>query len=196
VPGATDSSVPSPGDDPYPKEHPVRCIFAGNLLWKSYGGGANAGLVDKLNRLGESLARRGIRLYTMGTGDGADIDPRYVTHLGALPYDETWNYFYHADAGIEMVKTDGFMHNNESSKIYHYLRAGLPVVSEEGLPNNGLIEEAKLGFIVENGNPELMAEKIETAAHAQWDREYAVKFIVENHTWEKRALIYNEIIGG
>ena len=195
VPGAADSSIPGPGENPYPKEHPVRCIFAGNLFWRSYAGEANAALVNKLNRLGESLTRRGIRLYTMGTGDIINIDARYVTHLGALPYEETWNYYYHANAGIEMVKTGKFMHNNESSKIYHYLRAGLPVVSEEGLPNNGLIEEAKLGFIVENGNPELMAEKIEVAAHTAWDREYAVRFVLDYHTWEKRAMIYHEIIG-
>lgn len=194
VPGAADSSVPEAKEDPYPKEHKIRCIFAGNLFTRKYAPEANASLVNKLNQLGKLLLNRGIRLYLIGPGDIRSIDTKYVTYLGVLPYEMTWNYYNHAHVGIEMVKAGKFMHNNESSKIYHYLRAGLPVVSEEGLPNNDLIREAKLGFVVENGNLELMARKIEEAAYSDWDRDRAVNYILEHHTWDKRAKIYHDII--
>lgn len=196
VPGAADSSIPAPGKNPYPKKHPVRCVFAGNLFRKEYAPEANTAVVKKLNALGELLSVRGIRLYTMGTGDGGALDPDFVTHLGTLPYEATWNYYHHAHAGIELVKMGNFMHNNESSKIYHYLRAGLPVISEDGIPNNNLVEESGLGLIAENGNLPAMAEKIEIAVQMDWDRGRGIRYIIDNHTWEKRAEIYNGVIRG
>ena len=86
------------------------------------------------------------------------------------------------------------MHNNESTKIYHYLRAGLPVVSESGFPNDNVIEEAELGFVTENGNIELMAQNIIKAAVQDWDREHAKKYILRNHTWDKRVEVYDKLL--
>ncbi|MGD9652134.1 MAG: hypothetical protein AB7V12_07185 [Candidatus Dadabacteria bacterium] len=196
VPGAADSVIPSPGKDPFPQKHPVRCIFAGNLFWRKYAPDANAAVVKKLNTLGGLLAARGIRLFTMGTGDAKGLDPGFVTHLGAVPYEDTWNYFHHAHAGIELVKMGRFMHNNESSKIYHYLRAGLPVVSEDGIPNNHVATESGLGLISESGNLPEMATKIEEAIQSDWDRGRGIRYIIDNHTWERRAEIYDGIIRG
>jgi glycosyltransferase involved in cell wall biosynthesis len=130
----------------------------------------------------------------IGPGDAGRLDRRYVKYLGVIPYEGTWDYLHFAHVGVELVKGEKFMHNNESSKVYHYLRAGLPVVSEEGLPNNDLIEKARLGFVVKNSDLELMAQKIEEAAHSNWDRTYAINYILDNHTWDKRAEIYDKII--
>lgn len=196
APGAADSSIPSPGKDPYPKRYPLRCLFAGNLFWKTYAPEANAAAVKKLNALGRLLSARGIRLFAMGTGDVKGLDADLVTHLGAVPYEDTWNYYQHAHAGIELVKMGKFMHNNESSKIYHYLRAGLPVVSEDGIPNNNLVGESGLGFIAENGDLPGMAEKIEAAVLTDWNRGRAIRYIIDNHTWEKRAEVYDGLIRG
>ncbi len=103
VPGAADSVIPPPGKDPYTKKHPARCIFAGNLFWRKYAPDANAAVVNKLNALGGLLAAHGIRLFAIGTGDAKGLDPDFVTHLGAVPYEDTWNYFHHAQVGIELV---------------------------------------------------------------------------------------------
>ncbi|MGH7908260.1 MAG: hypothetical protein ACRENW_00240 [Thermodesulfobacteriota bacterium] len=194
VPGAVDGSVPPPSEDPYPKEHKIRCIFAGNVFYRNYAPEANTALIDKLNKLGKLLFSRGAKLYVIGPGDAGQLDKRYVAYLGVVSYDESWNYFHFAHVGVELVKGGRFMHNNESSKVYHYLRVGLPVVSEEGLPNNSLIEESKLGFVIENSNLELMAQKIEEAADKDWNRDYAINYILNNHTWDKRAEIYDRII--
>jgi glycosyltransferase involved in cell wall biosynthesis len=86
------------------------------------------------------------------------------------------------------------LEDNESSKIYHYLHVGLPVVSESGSPNDYVVKESNLGFVVENGKLELMAQKINEAAHKTWNRDYAVNYILKNHAWDKRVEIYDRII--
>lgn len=194
VPGAVDRSVPSSSQDPYPKEAKTRCIFAGNLLQRNFAPEANLALIHKLNKLGQCLSMRGARLYVIGPGDAEHLDKKYVAYLGIKQYEEAWDFLYFAHVGVELVKGEKFMHNNESSKVYHYLRVGLPVVSEEGLPNNDLIKKARLGFVVKNSDLELMAQKIEEAAHSNWDRTYAINYILDNHTWDKRAEIYDKII--
>jgi hypothetical protein len=82
------------------------------------------------------------------------------------------------------------MHNNESSKIYCYLRAGLPVVSESGFPNDHVVEESGLGFVAENGDLERMAALIVEAARRDWDRDRAVRYVLDKHTWDARAETY------
>jgi len=193
VPGAVDRDIPPASRDPFPRDGKPRCIFAGNIYDRYSQPEANRVLVQKLSALGKILAQRGIRLYMIGPGDIRQLDRRWVTHLGVMPYEETWDYFHFAQVGI-VVAAGAFMHNNESSKIYYYLRAGLRIVSEKGFPNDHIIAESKLGFCVENGNLELMADKIEEAVRSEWDRDFAIRYVLENHTWEKRVAVYDKLI--
>ena len=192
VPGAADHFIPPPRRDPYPNVgHQKKILFAGNV-YRVEQPEANEVLIAKLNRLGKLLAEYNARLYMIGSGDVSRLDERYVTHLGAIPYLEAWDYFHYADIGV-VVAPGSFHHNNESTKIYHYLRVGLPVVSEAGFPNDQIVVESKLGFVVESGNLELMARKVVEALHKDWDREHAISFILNNHTWDKRAESYDKI---
>jgi len=193
VPGGVDRYIPPPARDPYPKENKTRCIFAGNVYTRKVQPEANRVLVAKLNKLGRLLSDRGARLYMLGPGQVRQIDKRCVTYLGVVSYEEAWNYFHFAHVGV-VVAAGRFMQNNESTKIYHYLRTGLPVVSEAGFPNGNIITESRLGCLVENGNLEQMAQKIEEAPHVNWDRNYAINYVLENHTWDKRAEVYGKII--
>ena len=196
VPGAVDRDIPEPADDPYPAGGGGRCLFAGNFSWKNYAPRANATLSEKLNRLGELLARHEIRLYTVGPGDTDLLDSRYVTHLGVVPYERSWSYLQFAHVGIDLVKGQGFLHNTESSKLYHYLRAGLPAVVEAGLPNADLVEAAGLGYVVPSDDLALFAQKVADAAAERWDRRRAVDYILEHHTWDSRALVYHRLLTG
>ncbi len=194
VPGAVDRQIPPPAKNPYGEESRKRCLFAGNVYTGLTQPEANKVLIDKLNELGKLLSPHGVKLYLLGNGDMSKLDKRYVTYLGTAPYRESWDYLHHADAGI-VVSAGKFMHNNESSKLYYYLRAGLPVVSEEGFPNDHLIPESRLGFLVESGNLELMAQKIVEAAEKQdWDRDYARSYISNHHTWDTRVEVYDKIL--
>ncbi|GBE01280.1 hypothetical protein BMS3Bbin06_01259 [bacterium BMS3Bbin06] len=193
VPGGVEKCIPTSSKNPYPPGKGKRCVFAGNIYGRFSQPDANKTLVNKLNRLGKLLKGYDIQLYMIGAGNIRRLDRGYVNHLGVVPHERAWDYFHYAHAGV-VVAAGGFMHNNESSKIYHYLRAGLPVVSESGFPNDHIVRESRLGFAVENGNMELMAEKIHEAADKDWDRDYAVSYILNNHTWDKRAEVYNGII--
>jgi len=113
--------------------------------------------------------------------------------LGEVPLPKCWDYFYYANIGI-VVSAGKFMHNNESTKIYHYIRAGLPVVSESGFPNDDVVRESKLGFVTENGNMELMAQNIIKAATTDWNKDYAKEYIIKNHTWDKRVEVYDKLL--
>jgi len=192
VQGGVDANIPPPMRDPYPERRGKRCLFAGHIYSRHSQPEANSVLIGRLNQLGELLAARGGRLYMLGSGDVRRLDRKYVTYLGTTSYQRSWDYFHFADVGI--VVSAGIHHNNESSKIYHYLRAGLPVVSEAGFPNDNVVVEARLGFVIDNGNLEKMAAKIEEAANQDWDRDSAVNYILNHHTWDKRVEVYDALL--
>jgi hypothetical protein len=193
VPGAVDALIPPPGRDPFPADGRRRCLFAGNIYSAECQPEAHATLVAKLNDLGRRLNRRSIRLYQMGPGTCSSLNPAYVTCLGAVPYLKSWNMMRHADIGL-VLALGAEPNENESTKIYHYLRVGLPTVCESGFPNQGLIEAAQLGIIVPNGNIEAMANAIEFSLDRRWDRQRAIDFVLAGHTWLHRARIYDETI--
>ena len=193
VPGGVDAEIPPPSRDPYPVHHAPRILFAGNVYDRHSQPEAHRVLIDKLNQLGKLLTVRGMRLYLLGVGDISRLDKKYVTYLGAVPYDASWDYLHFANVGI-VISAGNFMHNNESTKIYHYLRVGLPVVSESGFPNDYVVPQAKLGFVVPSGNMQTLAENIQTALEQKWNREHAIQYILEHHTWDKRVEIYDQIL--
>jgi glycosyltransferase involved in cell wall biosynthesis len=120
------------------------------------------------------------------------IDHNVVTYLGAVRYEDIFDYHYFADVGI--VLAQGEIQHNESSKIYYYLRTGLPVASEEPVPNNDVIREANLGFIVPYNDIHAMVKRIEEGIYKKWDRARAVDYILKNHTWNQRVQKYYRII--
>jgi len=191
VPGAVDADPPPPGPDPYPDPTRPRCVFSGNLYHAQRE--ANRVLIDKLNELGRHLTRLGARLYVVGPGRAGRLDPRVVTYLGSFPYLQSWDHLYHADVGI-LVAPGKFLHNNESTKVYHYLRAGLPVASEAGFPNDHVLRDSGLARMAGNGRLAEVAALAVEAAHQPWNRDHAIRFILDNHTWDRRAQVYDALL--
>jgi hypothetical protein len=191
VPTGVDREIPSPCRNPYEGLRTKIAVYIGhiymgtqrevNLLWQR-----------KLNGLGRRLKKKKITLCFVGLGDFDQLDPEAVTHLGPVENDRIWDYHYFADVGIALAQ--GPVQHNESSKIYYYLRAGLPVVSEGGIPNNDLIRETGCGFIAPYGDEETMADLVETAACRKWPKEESAQFMVDNHTWDQRARVYDRLI--
>jgi hypothetical protein len=193
VPGAVDAEIAAAGADPYPADGRPRVLFAGNIYRLQDQPEANRVLSAKLNALGTHLAKRGARLYFLGTGNTSALDRTVVTHLGHASYDASWDFMRFAAVGV-VVAAGPFMHNNESTKIYHYLRAGLPVVSEAGFPNDHVVTESGLGDVVPNGDMVLMAERVDAAIQRDWDRHAGVAYVLANHTWDCRAAVYDRVI--
>jgi hypothetical protein len=191
VPGAAPRTIPAVGADPFPPRRGPRVLFSGNIYHHAQPE-ANRVLVDKLNALGDKLAPD-TQLFFSGPGRSDRLDPRFVVNLGVVPYDRAWQQMFHADVGV-VVSAGAFMHNNESTKIYHYLRAGLPTVVEAGFPNDHVVVESGLGVVSPTGDMEEMAERVRAAARATWDREAAVRYVLANHTWDARARVYDDVI--
>jgi hypothetical protein len=190
VPGAAERQLPPPGQDPYPPKKGIRCVFSGNFYQSQVE--ANRSLVQKLNTLGRHLSGHG-RVFVVGPGDASDLDPRYVTYLGAVHYEKSWDYLRFADVGV-VVSAGPFMHNNESTKIYHYLRAGLPMVTESGFPNEHVAVESGLAEVVRAGAIGEMAAQVRRLAAEPRDRDRAVSYILGRHTWEHRVETYGEVL--
>ena len=193
VPGAAPATIPRVGADPFPTppRRGIRVLFSGNIYHDEQAE-ANLVLVDKLNALGRRMAPDA-QLFFAGPGTVTRLDSRVVQYLGVVPYDRSWQHMFHADVGI-VVSAGAFMHNNESTKIYHYLRAGLPTVSEAGFPNDHVVLESGLGFLSPSGDMDQMAARVREAARATWDREAAVRYVLANHTWDVRGRIYDDVI--
>jgi glycosyltransferase involved in cell wall biosynthesis len=193
VPGGVDAMIPRRGRDPYRRHGRIAVLFAGNIYSPTAQPEAHQVMVTKLNELGRRLLPLGARLHFLGTGDTSRLDPEALHCHGSVPYDRSWRYLLHADVGI-VVSAGTFMHNNESTKLYHYLRAGLPVVSESGFPNDHVVHDSGLGRLVENGDLERMARTIVEVAAAEWDRERAIEYVLRHHTWDRRCEVYDRIL--
>jgi glycosyltransferase involved in cell wall biosynthesis len=191
VPTGVDREIPPPGRNPYEGLGTKIAVYIGNI-YKGTQREVNLLWQSKLNRLGRRLKTKQIRLCFVGLGDLDQLDPEAVTCLGPVENDRIWDYQYFADVGI--VLAQGPVQHNESSKIYYYLRAGLPVVSEGAIPNDHLIGETGCGLIARYGDEEEMADLVETAAFRQWPKEEAARHMVENHTWDHRARVYDRLI--
>ena len=191
VPTGVDREIPPPGRNPYGDLRQKIAVYIGNfyvdtqrdinLLWQ-----------HRLNVLGSLLKKSGIRLYLVGPGNVSQLDPNSVVYLGPIDNSRIWDYQYFADVGIALAQ--GKVQHNESSKIYYYLRTGLPVVSEGPIPNNYLIKETNLGLIADYADDQVMAEMIEEAVHKKWHKKDAINYILSHHTWHKRAEAYERLI--
>jgi len=191
VPTGVDRDVPPPGSNPYAAFSEPVALYLGNI----YGNAQrdiNLAWQARLNALGRLLRARGIRLCFVGTGLVDQLDASCVTNLGSARNDRAWDYQYFARVGIALAQ--GPIQDNESSKIYYYLRTGLPVVAEASIPNCALIQAAECGIVTPYGDDERMAASIETSVNTTWDQEAAVRYTLENHTWDQRALAYDRVI--
>ena len=103
-------------------------MYIGNLYPRDCQPELNLQWQERLNRLGARLLKRGIRLYFVGPGLTDRLDERMVTTVGPISHELIWDYQYFADVGIVLAR--GAAQIDDASKLYYYLRAGLPVVSE------------------------------------------------------------------
>jgi glycosyltransferase involved in cell wall biosynthesis len=193
VPGAADARLPRPGPDPYERDGWRRCLFAGNIYSLRAQPAANQRLTASLNALGRRLVDHRIRLYFLGGGDTTGLDANAVRSVGAVAHERAWDYMRAADVGL-VLALGGAPNENESTKIYHYLRVGLPVVCESGFPNERLVTDLAMGEVVANGDVDGMAAAVARVAGAAWDRDAATAHVLAHHTWDARAATYAPVI--
>lgn len=194
VPTGVDAEIPAPAVNPYRRlgiAGPV-ALFAGNIYSRTQQAEINELWQSRLNQLGRALKRRGISLVAMGSGVTDRLDPAAVLHLGEIDADEYWNWQHHAQVGI--VFAQGPVQDNESSKIYYYLRTGLPVICEDSVPNLAIIEETRCGAIVPYGDIEAMADAAIAQLSTRHDVGAIARYMIENHSWDARAALYDPVL--
>jgi glycosyltransferase involved in cell wall biosynthesis len=193
LPTGVDAGFPRDLPNPYAAFGEKVIVYIGNLYdIRSGQRTVNVLWQTRLTAIGRILKQRGIRLVVIGPGESDLLDPEAVTYLGPIDNEKIYAYKYHASAGL--VLAQGSVQHNESSKIYEYLRSGLPVVSEAPVPNNAVILQAGLGYVADFMDDDHISSLLEQAVNTQWDRQAALAYMVDNHTWDKRVSVYHSII--
>jgi glycosyltransferase involved in cell wall biosynthesis len=188
APTGCPARIPPVGPNPYPSgEKPI--LFLGSV--------AGDRMLGMLNRAAELL--RGVaRIHLVGlnkarmygaTGS-CELSPLIVYH-GELPEREVWDFVRHAALGLAFAASPHEF-DNDISKIYTYLRGGLPVLSEERIVNNDLVRAVGWGLTFQFGDTADLREKALTLINAppRGDPAEVREYMAARHSWDRRVDIY------
>ena len=196
VPTGVDAILPETDYNPYEIrgiDSPI-ALFAGNIYRRDTQPEVNLLWQARLNRIGRVLRARGITLVALGDGDADELDPRAVLHYGAINGDDYWPWQKHAHIGL--VLGQGKVQDNESSKIYYYLRTGLPVVCENTVPNSWLVDRTGAGILVDYGNDEQFCDAVVKLVQAPPRLNGVPEYMTREHSWDARASLYDRFFSG
>jgi len=191
VPTGVDRTIPTRQGNPFRSFREPVALYVGNLQ-RQIPGQLNEMWADRLHEVAAVLKRRGVRLCFVGPSKGVHLDSGLISDFGPVPHEAVWDYKRSATVGIALA--EGRIQRNESSKIYNYLRAGLPVVSEEPIPNNTLLTELEMGVLVPYGDPVRLGEAVAAAAYGRWPRRAAAQRMTREHTWGHRVSVYRDLL--
>jgi hypothetical protein len=94
---------------------------------------------------------------------------------------------------VGVVLAEGPVDNNEKSRIYYYLRMGLPTVCERPVANHTLVDATGHGLVVDYGSVEAIADAAaQLVARPPWTPGLA-DFMVTHHSWDVRAASYDAL---
>ncbi len=192
VPTGVDAVLPRTRGNPYRRLGLTGkgVLFAGNV-YDDDQREVNDTWVQRLNLLGRALQKRGLTLVTMGIGDRDGLDRDALVELGAVPDTHVWDWQRHAVAGV--VLAHGEVQDNESSKIYYYLRTELPTILESPIPNRWLVEQTGHGAIVPLNDVEQMADAAASFAGRRQSVNGVAEWMVREHSWDERAGRYQTL---
>ena len=189
IPNGCPVEIPASRENPFDPEEPA-ILFLGSL--------AAPRMIDMINKAAERLQGK-VKFHLVGLnkcglyGGGDTCFPnRLIVDHGEMPENEVWNYIQHADIGLALA-TGPHAFDNDVSKIFNYLRGGLPVLTEDPILTNKLVKQTGLGKIFMYGNvDDLISNALELLDNPmkQKKKEAVMKFMIEHHSWEKRVKDY------
>lgn len=190
VPTGCPSTIPPSGPSPFePGERAV--LFLGSLA------------APRMVRLLNEAARRlnglaSVHLVGLNKSAlyGSDklcrLDPLVADH-GEMPENLVWDYVRHASIGLAFA-TGPHPFDNDVSKIINYLRGGLPVLSEDPIINNSLVQTTGLGRTFRFDDPDHMVEQaLSLLCTPPESREAVMDFMALEHSWERRVETYERL---
>lgn len=194
VPTGCPEVIPEPAANPFPGDRRI-VLFCGSLTSHRFPG--------VLNRLARRLRSESadIELHFVGknsllhyAGDSEPLDESVVHVHGPVDQAEAWQYMLHAHVGVALAPSADVF-ESELSKIYYYLRSGLPVVTESVVPNRGVIAETGHGAVAAYDDlDDLAAKTIEALGSGARDPR-VMQYMVDRHGWMQRARTYVDALG-
>jgi len=188
VPTGCPSNIPPLGKNPY-NTHKKILLFLGSIAAPRM-----LGMLNELARRVANIAE--IHLVglnkTLMYGDGSNCDlSKLIVNHGAKAENETWDYIYHANAGLALA-TGPHPFDNDISKIYSYLRGGLPTLSEEPILNNKLVLGLEYGAVFPYGDIDALVSRCETILHnPPLEKRYQVmRRMAMEQSWDDRVVLY------
>jgi len=198
VPTGCPSTIPASMSNPFTSKVPAM-LFLGSL--------AAPRMVHLLNEAARRLEGWctihlvGVNKASLyGGNEDCKLDPLVVQH-GELPEDDVWDYISYSAIGLALA-TGINRFDNDLSKIFNYLRGGLPVLSEELVINNELIQQTGFGKIFSYGDIDALVSGVEQLLEnpPTHKKQEVISFMVREHSWERRVKTYvklfQKMLGG
>ncbi len=185
VPTGCPSAIPRTTTNPFQGNKPV-ALFLGSL--------AAPRMAHILNYLAERL-RKDCEVHVIGVNKTAlygaqrelPLHEAIVSH-GELPESEVWPYIEHASVGLALA-TGPHEFDNDLSKMFFYLRGGLPVLSEDTVYTNYLLEETSHGEIAPFDNLDALRQGLQSLLRNPplSSKQAVMEYMARRHSWEERV---------
>lgn len=144
--------------------------------------------------------------YLIGNGDVIPKLKQKVQDLGLqekvvfiarLPYEELVQYTQYADVGITLDKDTNINYKlSLPNKLFDYIHAGIPVLASKVVEVRRIVEDYKVGMLIDNHKPTHIAEQLNTmladeAKQQEWRRN--AKIASEKLTWQNEEKVLQEV---
>ncbi|MGC8906002.1 MAG: hypothetical protein ACP5M0_00995 [Desulfomonilaceae bacterium] len=185
IPTGCPSSIPRNAANPFRGGKPA-ALFLGSL--------AAPRMAHVLNYLAQELKDE-CEVHVIGANKtalyGAEkelpLHESIVRH-GELPEPDIWKYIEHASVGLALA-TGPHAFDNDLSKMFHYLRGGLPVLSEDTVYTNYLLQETSYGEIAPFDNLDALRQGLRKLLRnpPPGPKEAVMEYMARRHSWEERV---------
>jgi len=120
-----------------------------------------------------------------------------VSFLGRIPVEELYDYTHQADLGISLEEDLGMNYRFAlPNKLFDYIQAEIPVICSDLPEMKNIVESYKVGRIVTNRTPEMLADLIQNALEESGKRmlwKTNCKLAACALNWEQEEKILEEI---
>lgn len=193
TPTGCPEKLPEEIHDPFPKDKRI-VLFMGSLTSHRFPNTLNA-LARRLRAADPDvevhfLGKNSLQHYA---GESEPLDPSVITIHEPVDEDKTWSYVLHAHVGIGLAPSE-LAFESELSKLYYYLRGGLPVVTESSVPNKTVIDETGHGRVAAYGDVDDLAHQTLQALKLKARDERVMQYMVDHHSWRARAKTYDDAL--